>query len=128
VRADLGLIERVLTNLLDNALSHTPQNGLVEISLVPRAHVVDVTVSDTGPGIPDDLRADLFQKPISLGGARRGGGLGLRIVSRILQLHDSRIELVEVAGRGAAFRFFLPVAGDFAATEPPSAPAIGNRL
>jgi signal transduction histidine kinase len=128
VRADLGLIERVLTNLLENALSHTPQGGLVEVSLAPHEHVVDVTVSDTGAGIPDDLRADLFQKPISIGGARRGGGLGLRIVARILQLHDSRIGLVEMAGRGAAFRFFLPMAGGLAAAEPPPAPAIGNSL
>jgi signal transduction histidine kinase len=128
VRADLGLIERVLTNLLDNALSHAPQGGLVEISLMPREDAVNVTVSDTGPGIPDELRADLFRKPVSIGGARRGGGLGLRIVARILQLHDSRIELVDVPGRGAAFRFFLPMAGGLAAAEPPSAPAVGNSL
>jgi signal transduction histidine kinase len=110
VRADLGLIERVLTNLLDNALAHTPPGGLVEVALEPREHVIDVTVSDTGPGIPVPLRTELFQKPISIGGARRSGGLGLRIAARILQLHGSEIRLVDLPGRGAAFRFALPLA------------------
>lgn len=112
VRADLGLIERVLTNLIENSLLHVPQGGLVEIALAARGRVVEVTLSDTGPGIPQELRADLFCKPVSIGGTRRGGGLGLRIVSRILTLHDSRIELVDLAGRGAAFRFALPLAGE----------------
>lgn len=111
VRADLGLIERVLTNLLANALAHTPSGGTAEITLVPHADSVDITVSDTGPGIDPALRADLFRKPVSLGGARRSGGLGLRIVSRILELHGSRIQLADLPGQGAAFRFSLPVAG-----------------
>lgn len=109
VQADLGLIERVLTNLLDNALSHTPANGTVEVTLTPQASQVDVTFADSGPGVDPDLQADLFRKPISLGGARRSGGLGLRIVSRILQLHNCQIKLVDVPGRGAAFRFSLPI-------------------
>lgn len=115
--ADLGLIERVLTNLLENALTHTPQGGLVEISLAPRGNAVDVTVSDTGPGIPIELRASLFQKPISIGGARRSGGLGLRIATRILQLHGSEIQLVDLPERGAAFRFSLPLDDGIADTR-----------
>lgn len=107
--ADLGLIERVLTNLFDNALRHTPQGGEIELSLRPQEHFVEVTVSDTGPGIAPELREGLFLRPFNIGGARRDGGLGLRIVHRILQLHGREIRLIDIPGRGATFRFSLPL-------------------
>jgi signal transduction histidine kinase len=120
VHADLGMTERVLGNLLDNALRHTPEGGAVRITLAPGptprgpqaqdALGVQVTVSDTGPGIAMELRDGLFQRPFTVGGARRGGGLGLRIVHRMLELQGSRIELVDLAGQGAVFRFVLPSA------------------
>lgn len=109
VHADLGLIERVLTNLLDNALRHTPSGGEITVSLLPKAGWVQITVSDSGPGIADELREGLFLRPFNIGGARRDGGLGLRIVHQILQLHGHSIELIDVAGQGATFRFSLPV-------------------
>jgi signal transduction histidine kinase len=108
VHADLGLIERVLTNLLDNALRHTPGGGNVTVSLRPNARFVEVTVSDSGPGIAPELREGLFLRPFNIGGARRDGGLGLRIVHQILQLHGHKIELIDVPGQGATFRFALP--------------------
>ncbi|MNZ91865.1 Sensor protein SrrB [compost metagenome] len=108
VCADLGLIERVLTNLLDNALRHVPEGGAVEVSLQPQADSVAITIADTGPGIPPELREGLFQRPFALGGERRSGGLGLRIVQSILQLHGAEIRLVDLPGYGAAFRFALP--------------------
>ncbi|MFI8226309.1 sensor histidine kinase [Pseudomonas sp. NPDC085632] len=108
VCADLGLIERVLTNLVDNALRHTPQGGEIEFDLKPQGALVDVTVSDTGPGIAPELREGLFLRPFNIGGARRDGGLGLRIVHRILQLHGRDIQLLDISGRGATFRFSLP--------------------
>ncbi len=108
VHADLGLIERVLTNLLDNALRHTPADGEVKVSLLPKGRFVEVTVSDSGPGIAPELREGLFLRPFNIGGARRDGGLGLRIVHQILQLHGHRIELLDVPGQGATFRFALP--------------------
>jgi signal transduction histidine kinase len=99
----------VLTNLFDNALRHTPQGGEIELSLRPQGSFVEVTISDTGPGIAAELREGLFLRPFNIGGARRDGGLGLRIVHRILQLHGRDIQLVDVPGRGATFRFTLPV-------------------
>lgn len=107
--ADLGLIERVLTNLFDNALRHTPPGGEIELSLRPQGAFIEVTVSDTGPGIAPELREGLFLRPFNIGGARRDGGLGLRIVHRILQLHGRDIQLIDLPGRGATFRFSLPV-------------------
>lgn len=111
VQADLGLVERVLTNLLDNALRHTPPGGHVTVVLARDDGALGVQVQDTGPGIAPELREALFERPFSLGGARRGGGLGLRIAHRILALHGSRIALVETSAQGAAFRFTLPWAG-----------------
>ncbi len=107
--ADLGLIERVLTNLFDNALRHTPPGGEIELGLRPQGAFIEVTVSDTGPGIAPELREGLFLRPFNIGGARRDGGLGLRIVHRILQLHGLEIQLVDRPGRGATFRFSLPI-------------------
>jgi len=109
VRADLGLIERVLTNLLDNAVRHTPAGGTVSVALAAEAGGVRVVVRDTGPGIPPERRAGLFDRPFDVDGARRGGGLGLRIVYRILQLHGVALTLLDEPG--AAFAFTLPAAG-----------------
>lgn len=107
VLADLGLIERVLTNLLDNALRHTPPGGSVCVAMALQDGRVQVTVSDTGPGIASELREGLFQRPFNVGGSRRDGGLGLLIVHRILELHGSAIRLADTTGQGAAFRFSL---------------------
>ncbi|WP_150623028.1 sensor histidine kinase [Pandoraea horticolens] len=109
--ADLGLIERVFTNLLDNALRYTPSGGEITVAVAPVGTEIEVQVSDTGPGIPESAREGLFERPFTVGGARREGGLGLRIVHRILQLHGRRITLVDStghAGQGATFRFTLP--------------------
>lgn len=112
VLADLGMIERVLTNLLDNALRHTPPGGRVSLELRSEGGVVQVRVADTGSGIPDDLRSQLFDRPSPLrdGSGRASGGLGLLIVKRILSLHDSAIRLESRSGPGAAFSFALPAA------------------
>lgn len=112
VSADLGMIERVLTNLLDNALRHTPPHGEVEVALEPRGDRVVVTVADTGAGIPAARREGLFQRPQRpmSGGTVTSGGLGLLIVHRMLALNGSGIRLVDRAGRGAVFEFELAVA------------------
>jgi signal transduction histidine kinase len=108
VYADLGMIERVLTNLLDNAIRHTPANGEIDVDLAHKDGKVSVTVSDTGPGIPAEQREGLFERPFSSGGAHPGGGLGLLIVQRMLQLHHSQIRFIERAGTGTTFCFELP--------------------
>nr|WP_241019091.1 HAMP domain-containing sensor histidine kinase [Paraburkholderia sp. Tr-20389] len=110
VTADLGMIERVLTNLLDNAIRHTPDHGAVDVDLAVRDGKVSVTVSDTGPGMSEEVRARLFQRAFTSGGAHRGG-LGLLIVQRMLQLHDSQIRLVEREWAGTTFCFELHPAG-----------------
>ncbi|MEG0557077.1 MAG: HAMP domain-containing sensor histidine kinase [Comamonas sp.] len=115
VSADLGMIERVLTNLLDNAIRHTPTGGEIVVQLSSQNSGVAVQVSDTGAGIPAELQQSLFIRPAFMSGAsseRSGsGGLGLVIVKRILQLHGSDIQLVRLPDKGAVFRFQLTGAG-----------------
>lgn len=110
VDADLGLIERVLTNLFDNAIRHTPQGGTVTVTLEHLGGNVLVTVSDSGSGIAPEMLDRLFRRPLALKGENSQGGLGLLIVHRILALHGSEIGLLQVAGQGATFRFELPLA------------------
>jgi len=108
VTADLGMIERVLTNLLDNAIRHTPEGGEIVVQLRPENDAVRVEVSDTGPGIAGDQQQALFKRPVfSTRPDSRSGGLGLMIVHRILQLHGSDIRLLARPDKGAVFSFVL---------------------
>ena len=111
VFADLRLVERVLDNLLDNALRHTPASGQVVISLVPVDPRVAIEVSDTGEGIAADelpLIFDRFYRAKGSGqGPSHGSGLGLAIAQRIAELHGSRIEVRSQLGQGTQFRMLL---------------------
>ncbi len=111
VRADLAMIERVLTNLLDNAIRHSPPGTRIAVRLQRQPQRVQVEVSDTGPGIPAEMREGLFARASALRcSSQESGGLGLIIVQRMLQLHGSDIQLVEDARPGAVFRFSLAAA------------------
>lgn len=108
--ADLSMIERVLTNLLDNAVRHTPEGGVIALRSWPRDHQIMVEIQDSGPGIPAALRDGLFKRPSLLEGRRSGGesgGLGLMIVRRMLELHGCDISLLDQR-QGACLRFSLP--------------------
>jgi signal transduction histidine kinase len=109
ISADVGMIERVLTNLLDNAIRHTPAGGQIEVRLRRQADGVAVQVSDTGPGIPTAMQEHLFKRPpFQSRHSESTGGLGLVIVHRILQLHDSEITLARPqTEQGAVFEFRL---------------------
>lgn len=110
VSADVALIERVLTNLIDNALRHAPDGGRVHVQLAPDrdGDGVRVRVVDDGPGVPERLRPTLFHAPSALGPDRGAqGGLGLLIVRRIVELHGGTIQLLDTVS-GAAFEFMVP--------------------
>ncbi|MCT4702731.1 ATP-binding protein [Enterobacteriaceae bacterium H20N1] len=110
IDADLGMIERIFTNLLDNAIRHVPEQGTIAVRVWKEGEKVLVQVSDNGPGIPQELKEGLFVRPSIASQSRlRAGGLGLMIVRQMLQLHGSDITLVEKPECGACFRFALPV-------------------
>lgn len=110
---DIGLIQRVLENLVRNAIRFTPSGGEVTISIAERPQSVAVAVSDTGPGIPDDEIPLIFDRFYRSAQGEQGlsdsSGLGLAIVKRILDLHDSRITVVSKIDAGTRFEFELPL-------------------
>jgi signal transduction histidine kinase len=112
VSADLGLIERVLENLVENALRYTPDGGRVTVSVRPRSEGVLLEVSDTGAGIPASQLPhifDRFHRYAPPGGRGAGGaGLGLAIARRALELHGSDLGCDSAPGSGTTFRFLLP--------------------
>jgi signal transduction histidine kinase len=111
VYADIGLIQRVLENLLKNAIHFTPPGGHVRIAIEKRPETVAVSVSDTGCGIAEsDLNRifDRFYRRDSGDENQTGStGLGLAIVKRILDLHESRITVTSEVDRGTRFEFDL---------------------
>ena len=110
---DIGLIQRVLENLVRNAIRYTPTGGEVTLSISERPQTVAVAVSDTGSGIPDkDIPRifDRFYRSENGEEARAdSSGLGLAIVKRILDLHESRITVVSKIDTGTRFEFELPL-------------------
>jgi len=115
VRGDIGLIERVLRNLIENALRYTEAGGTISASVTGGRDVCTVEVRDTGPGIdPDDLPRifDRFYRgEKSRGAAATHAGLGLAIVKRIIDLHGGTIEASSRPGM-TVFSFTLAYAAD----------------
>ncbi len=111
--ADAGLIRRVLQNLVGNAIKFTPDGGLVRVTggVEPDGEHVLVTVADTGPGLPPEIRANLFQKFVTGRHRERGSGLGLAYCRLAIEAHGGKIWAVTEPGWGAVFSFTLPLAG-----------------
>ena len=111
VRADRGQINRVLVNLLNNAVRHTPPSGQVTVRAQPEGDRVRFEVQDTGIGIPVEYLPRIFERFVQVPGATRGGaGLGLSIAKTILQAHGSDIAVQSEPGKGSVFGFALPKA------------------
>jgi signal transduction histidine kinase len=102
VPTNRGLLERAVSNLIDNAVRHAPDGGEVEISLAARAGRMELTVSDSGPGIPESDRERIFDRFVQLDPSRRtdGAGLGLPLVRAIARLlgGDARAEASPLGG------------------------------
>jgi signal transduction histidine kinase len=111
VRADIAKLERVFTNLVENALRHTDRGGEVRLSITGSEHGVSVELRDTGAGIASEHLPHIFE-PRYRGNHPPGEagthlGLGLAIVQRLLELHGSRIDVASRLGEGTVFRFEL---------------------
>ena len=113
VRADLSLLERVLENLIGNALKHTPAGGSVSVSVTPNSDRVVARVTDTGCGMPEAEIPHIFDRFYRVDKSRNtasgGAGLGLAITKRILELHASEITVESTPMVGTCFSFSLPV-------------------
>ena len=110
VLGDIGLIERALENLLDNAMHATPSGGSVQVVLTNTVLGVEVRVKDNGCGIPREELPFVFDRFRRVGesrGGAGGAGLGLAITKRIVDLHSSSLRVDSEAGLGTAFTFHL---------------------
>ncbi len=114
ISADGDRLAQVFTNLVDNALKFTPRAGVITLLASVVNGEMQVTVSDTGAGIPIESQAHIFDRfyqvdPARKGGEKHGAGLGLAIASEIVQAHGGRISVRSRLGEGASFDVFLPL-------------------
>ena len=112
-KADPSLLERALRNLIENALRYTPSGGVL-IGLRRRGERSVIDVVDTGIGVPENRRKDIFEEFVQINNPGRqlglGLGLGLAIVERIATLIDAAIEMYSREGKGSRFSLVLPAA------------------
>jgi two-component system, NtrC family, sensor histidine kinase KinB len=110
VLADRAHVERVIGNLVGNAIRYTPRGGEIRITAAERDTGVAVSIRDTGIGIPSEYLARIFDKFVQVPGAPSGGaGLGLAISRRLVEARGGRISVQSEPGRGAVFTFTIPV-------------------
>jgi len=113
VFADRSQIERVFINLLGNAVKFTPQNGEIAIRVKANDTELEIGISDTGIGIPQEALHNLFQEfyrvdnPINQ--QVKGTGLGLSLVKHIVEAHQGKIWVESVMNKGSTFKFTLPL-------------------
>ena len=108
---DGAQLERIIENLVTNAVRYTPAGTAIWVSVNVDSDGVLLTVEDAGPGIPPELRESVFE-PFRQGSEvvshSPGVGIGLSLVARFAELHDGRAWVEERPGGGASFRVYLP--------------------
>lgn len=112
VYADQELIRQVIVNLLDNAIKYTPDQGFISVSILHRTtQKVQVSVADTGPGIPEEKREHIFEGHFRLqrDELKDGYGLGLYLCRKIVRAHYGNIWVDSIPDQGSCFHFTLPV-------------------
>jgi signal transduction histidine kinase len=108
---DPDQFKTLFLNIIENALKYTPKSGRVDISAVRSGSFCEVSVKDTGPGIPHDEAAHIFDRFYRVDKSRSsaGFGLGLSIAKSIADAHDGNITLSSLPGEGTTFRISLPI-------------------
>lgn len=113
VKGDIAMIERVLSNLIENAIQYTNEGGRINVKLAANSETVEISVLDTGQGMDKEDLPYIFDRfyRVEKSRSKEGGGtgLGLAIVKKILELHGQEIHAENRDGKGAIFYFRLPV-------------------
>lgn len=113
VSADMGKIQQVLYNLIDNAIKFSTANSSIRIETTEKNGKVFVSVKDTGIGIPKESLKKIWERfyktDLSRGRDRKGLGLGLSIVKEVIQAHGENINVISTEGVGTEFIFTLPL-------------------
>jgi signal transduction histidine kinase len=96
---------------MDNAIKFTPEQGVVTVNIVSKANNVEINIKDSGPGIKEESHALIFERyrQTKSGKKNEGAGLGLAIVRKIVELHNSHIRVISKPNEGATFSFTLPI-------------------
>lgn len=113
VSADINLMQRVIQNLMDNALKYTPENGEVKIFAKTNREKIDIEISNSGGGIPEENLPHIFDRYYMVDPSQKqvaGTGLGLAIVKKIIELHKSTIMVKSKKDGFTTFSFSLPLA------------------
>ncbi len=110
VYADVGLVERALQNLIENAIKYTQPKGKVVVSIKRKEKNIEINITDTGTGIPKNEQPFIFDrhKQVNKSHKKQGSGLGLAIVKKIMDLHDTTITVLSKPQKGSSFVFNLP--------------------
>lgn len=107
------LIQRVIINIMNNAIQHTPKGSNIELRGVKKGNTAEITVTDDGPGIPDAVKSHLFDLFYTAGQGKadcqRGLGLGLHLCQSIVAMHGGKIDVLDHMPSGTTFRFALPL-------------------
>lgn len=107
------LIQRVIINIMNNAIQYTPKGSNIELSGLKKGNVVQIRVTDDGPGIPDDAKKHLFDLFYTAGQGKadcqRGLGLGLNLCQSIVAMHGGKIDVLDHIPTGTTFQFTLPL-------------------
>jgi len=111
---DEDRLAQVFTNLVDNAIKHTPENGFVTLNAQSEAGLARIEIIDSGKGIPDEHLGRIFERFYKVDGFRKkeakpGTGLGLAIAQQIVQAHDGTISVRSIPGEGSVFEVNIPV-------------------
>jgi signal transduction histidine kinase len=111
VHADIGKLERVLTNLIENAIRHTPENGNININVIESDKYLTIEVKDSGVGISERELNHIFKARYQASNSEEDSaihaGLGLAICQKLMTLLDSKLEVSSELGKGTSFRFSL---------------------
>ncbi|HEY4521827.1 MAG TPA: PAS domain-containing sensor histidine kinase [Candidatus Paceibacterota bacterium] len=117
MKADADRLKMVTNNLIDNAIKYTPQNGEVKLSIARKNNFVEISVADTGIGIPQEERGKVFSKFFRAGNAVKidstGAGLGLFIASRIVSDHGGQLRFGPNSPQGSVFSFSIPLSENY---------------
>jgi signal transduction histidine kinase len=108
VRVDRDLLKQAMLNVVVNAIQAMPEGGELHFEASANEETAELRISDSGVGIPDELREKIFRLYFTT--KRQGSGIGLAMTFRIVQLHDGTIDFTSEPGKGTTFLIRLPIA------------------
>jgi signal transduction histidine kinase len=109
VRVDRDLMKQALLNIVVNAMQAMPEGGILRLEALANEDTAEIRISDTGQGIPPELREKIFRLYFTT--KKEGSGIGLAMTFRMVQLHDGTIDFTSEPGKGTVFFIRLPIAG-----------------